>query len=109
MFRVKEFNFRPLPASVSDGMNVSNEHNHAADNDDESLVLKDVLRSPEASRHRAIESVWNIDGELLEKSDLHVKYVICYIYFLIFLFPFAFLSLIHDLFVYLFIFFNLPL
>ena len=73
MFRVKEFQFRSLPSTTQPLGNHKTEDAISHDCDNGELVLKDVLRSPEAGASRTVESVWNIDGELVNKSNLHVK------------------------------------
>jgi len=73
VIRVKEFKFRPLPSSTDPADNLKSEDASSSDCDVDSLALNDVLRSPESSTRRAIEGVWNIDGELVDKSNLHVK------------------------------------
>ena len=73
MFRVKEFQFRSLPSTAQPQDNHKSEDPNSQDCDNGELLLKDVLRSPEAGASRTVESVWNIDGELVNKSNLHVK------------------------------------
>ena len=79
---MKEFKFRPLPSSTDPADNLKSEDASSSDCDVDSLALNDVLRSPESSTRRAIEGVWNIDGELVDKSNLHVKWV----HYLLFMF-----------------------
>ena len=76
VIRVKEFQFRPLPAATAtreESALVANPNKSSLDNENENLAMKDVLQSPQACHLRAAESVWNIDGELVEQSSLHVK------------------------------------
>ncbi|XP_065067029.1 ceramide kinase-like [Rhopilema esculentum] len=69
VFRVKEFKFRPVN-SVSDDL--ANFSQDLSDNQNGELV-QSTSGSAESRNSRNRESVWNIDGELVEQANLHVK------------------------------------
>ena len=71
VFRVKEFKFRPVN-SVSDDSANSSQENDLSDNQNGELV-QSKSSSVEGRNSRNRESVWNIDGELVEQANLHVK------------------------------------
>ena len=70
---MKEFQFRPLPSSTEAASNLRSKDANSHDYENDNLVLKDVLRSPDAGTNHAVQGVWNIDGELVDKSNLHVR------------------------------------
>ena len=69
--RVREFYFRPLGEDSEPGdENDGSEETGTRDDDEERLAAKTSSVTP---RPRA-RSVWNVDGELVTHSAIHVKY-----------------------------------
>ena len=69
--RVREFYFRPLCEDSETGdENDGSEETGTRDDDEERLAAKTSSVTP---RPRA-RSVWNVDGELVTHSAIHVKY-----------------------------------
>ena len=69
---MKEFKFRPL-ASQRIENEVTDLDPHYEDNQNGDLMLEEVPRASPRGNWRNEESGWNIDGELVEEPNLHVK------------------------------------
>ena len=76
MFRVRELKFHPLATEQKPEIRKEEHDTLDCENQKKDLILGDIPAGGQATtRARHEESVWNIDGELIEQPNLHIKQV----------------------------------